>query len=185
MTNIILVSQVRLITYISSLICKAFQGKHLFSITVHFYSRRLTDSAITKMTQTKSTMVPQNQGTCVTWRRLFKTRAVVLLSSEPRAASENWVKLCKLMAKKGAERGKRTPAEVLLFWISVSVKRKFPIVGKPFMSFLEDLVPRGFAARPMTWGLTWLFVVSSDLGADADYSYKGLKLQILISSRVS
>ena len=47
MTNIILVSQVRLITNISSLICKAFQGKHLFSITIHFYSRRVTDSAIT------------------------------------------------------------------------------------------------------------------------------------------
>ena len=100
MTNIILVSQVRLITNISSLICKAFhQGKHLFSITIHFYSRRVTDSAITKMTQTKSTMVPQHQVTCVTFRRLFKTRAVVLLFSEPRAASEK-EQLCKLMAKK-------------------------------------------------------------------------------------
>ena len=49
MTNIILVSQVRLITNISSLICKAFQGKHLFSITIHFYSRRVTDSAITRL----------------------------------------------------------------------------------------------------------------------------------------
>ena len=48
-TNIILVSQVRLITNISSLICKAFQGKHLFSITIHFYSRRVTDSAITRL----------------------------------------------------------------------------------------------------------------------------------------
>ena len=155
-TFIILVSQVRLITNISSLICKAFQGKHLFSITIHFYSRRVTDSAITKMTQTKSTMVPQHQVTCVTFRRLFKTRAVVLLFSEPRAASEK-EKLCKLMAKKGgeigAERGKRTLAEVFLFWISVSVKRKFPILGKPFMSFLEDLVPRGFAARP--WPGDW------------------------------
>ena len=131
-------------------------------------------------------MVPQHQVTCVTFRRLFKTRVVVLLFSEPRAASEK-EKLCKLMAKKGgeivAERGKRTPAEVFLFWISVSVKRKFPILGKPFMIFFEDLVPCGFAAR-LWQGLIWLFVVSSDLGTDADYSYKGLKLQILISPRV-
>ena len=131
-------------------------------------------------------MVPQHQATCVTFRRLFKTRAVVLLFSEPLAASEK-EKLCKLMAKKGgeigAERGKRTPAEVFLFWISVSVKRKFPILGKPSMSFLEDLVPCGFAAR-LWQGLIWLFVVSSDLGTDADYSYKGLKLPILISPRV-
>ena len=41
------------------------------------------------------------------------------------------------------------------------MKRKFPIVGKPFMSFLEDLVARGFAAQP--WRGEWQGCLSSHL----------------------